>query len=170
MVGHLIRRFTESQTILKPEKGFDGEEEPIKTFSIGATCEFVHELRDPAINQEAGRVYMLYSNAGEWTIAIAEVHFEEELTPPAGCKDGTKSGAKKNGAIANNIEESSNRNTRPARVRPGRERRRSDRGRMKAALSADSAHNQEIALVNGIEGIALTFIFWGGPQGFSPRP
>ena len=41
---------------------------------------------------------------------------------------------------------------------------------MKAALSADSAHNQEIALVNGIEGIALTFIFWGGPQGFSPRP
>ncbi len=70
-------RFTEPQTLLRPEKDFEGVDEPIKTSSFGATYEFVHELRDPAIYEENGRVYMLYSTAGEWAIAIAELHFEE---------------------------------------------------------------------------------------------
>jgi hypothetical protein len=32
-------------------------------------------LRDPAIYEEAGRVYLLYSACGEQGIALAEVHF-----------------------------------------------------------------------------------------------
>ena len=71
-------RFTEPQTVLKPEKDYEGVDEPIETSSFGATYDFVHELRDPAIYEEDGRVYMLYSTAGEWAIAIAELHFEED--------------------------------------------------------------------------------------------
>ncbi len=36
----------------------------------------VNQLRDPAINEEDGRVYLLYAVAGEAGIAISEVHFE----------------------------------------------------------------------------------------------
>ena len=71
-------RFTEPQTVLKPEKDYEGVDEPIETSSFGSTYDFVHQLRDPAIYEEDGRVYMLYSTAGEWAIAIAELHFEEE--------------------------------------------------------------------------------------------
>jgi hypothetical protein len=34
----------------------------------------VHELRDPAIYEEDGRLYLLYSVAGEQGIAIARLH------------------------------------------------------------------------------------------------
>jgi hypothetical protein len=33
----------------------------------------VHELRDPAIYEEDGRLYLLYAAAGEQAIAIAEL-------------------------------------------------------------------------------------------------
>ncbi|MFP4173118.1 MAG: hypothetical protein ACLFV4_09430 [Candidatus Hydrogenedentota bacterium] len=71
-------RFTEPQTVLKPEKDYEGADEPIETSSFGSTYDFVHQLRDPAIHEEDGRLYMLYSTAGERAIAIAELHFEEE--------------------------------------------------------------------------------------------
>lgn len=71
-------RFTEPQTVLKPEKDFEGVNRPIEPSSFGATYDFVHQLRDPAIYEEDGRIYMLYSTAGEWAIAIAELHFEGE--------------------------------------------------------------------------------------------
>ncbi len=71
-------RFTEPQTVLKPEKDFEGVNEPIEESRFGSTYDFVHQLRDPAIYEEDGRLYMLYSTAGEWAIAIAELHFEEE--------------------------------------------------------------------------------------------
>ena len=34
----------------------------------------VNQLRDPAIYEEDGRVYLLYTVAGERGIALAEVH------------------------------------------------------------------------------------------------
>ncbi len=37
----------------------------------------VNQLRDPAIYEEDGRVYLLYAVAGESGIAIAELHFED---------------------------------------------------------------------------------------------
>jgi len=70
-------RFTEPQTVLKPEEKWEGAEEPIRKSRFGATYDFVHELRDPAIYKEDGRLFMLYSAAGETSIAIAELFFEE---------------------------------------------------------------------------------------------
>ena len=70
--------FSEPQTVLRPEKDFEGVDEPIEESSFGATYDFVHELRDPAIYEEDGRVYLLYSAAGEWSIAIAEIFLEED--------------------------------------------------------------------------------------------
>lgn len=36
----------------------------------------VNQLRDPAIFEESGRIYLLYAVAGENGIAIAEVHLD----------------------------------------------------------------------------------------------
>lgn len=69
-------RFTEPQTVLKPGKDYEGVDEPIERSRFGATYDFVHQLRDPAIYEEDGRLYMLYSTAGEWAIAGAELHVE----------------------------------------------------------------------------------------------
>lgn len=66
-------QFTKPQTVLKPEKDFEGVNEPVKESRFGATYDFVHQLRDPAIFEENGRVYLLYSTAGERAIAIAEI-------------------------------------------------------------------------------------------------
>lgn len=71
-------RFTEPQTVLKPEKDYEGVNEPVGESRFGATYDFVHQLRDPAIFEENGRLYLLYSTAGEWAIAIAELHFKEK--------------------------------------------------------------------------------------------
>ncbi len=68
--------FTDPQSVLKPEKDYEGVEAPVKPSRWGATYDFVHQLRDPAIYEEDGRVFLLYSTAGEWAIAIAELFFE----------------------------------------------------------------------------------------------
>ncbi len=70
--------FTEPQTVLRPEKPYEGAEEPIRESRFGATYDFVHQLRDPAIYQEDGRVYLLYSTAGEHAIAAAEITLVED--------------------------------------------------------------------------------------------
>lgn len=70
--------FSEPQTVLTPEKDFEGAGEPIEPSRWGANYNFVHQLRDPAIYEEDGRLFLLYSTAGEWAIAIAELHFEAE--------------------------------------------------------------------------------------------
>lgn len=70
-------RFTEPQTVIRPKKDFEGIYVPIEPSRFGATYDFVHQLRDPAIFEEDGRVFLLYSTAGEWAIAIAEIFLEE---------------------------------------------------------------------------------------------
>lgn len=69
--------FTHPQTVLRPERDFEGAFEPIEPSRFGATYEFVHQLRDPGIFEEDGRVFLLYSTAGERAIAIAEIFLEE---------------------------------------------------------------------------------------------
>ncbi len=71
-------RFTEPQSVLKLEKDYEGVNESVEESRFGSTYDFVHQLRDPAIFEEDGRLYLLYSTAGEWAIAIAELHFHEE--------------------------------------------------------------------------------------------
>jgi hypothetical protein len=70
-------RFTQPQTVLKPEKPWEGVNEPIQASRFGAVHQPVHQLRDPAIYEENGRLFLLYSAAGEHSIAIAELFFEE---------------------------------------------------------------------------------------------
>jgi hypothetical protein len=71
-------QFTEPRTVIKPEKDYEGAGEPVEESRFGGTYDFVNQLRDPAIYEEDGRVFLLYSTAGEWAIAIAEIFLVEE--------------------------------------------------------------------------------------------
>jgi len=70
--------YSEPQSVLRPELDFEGVDSPIEESTWGATYDFDHSLRDPAIYEEDGRVFMVYSAAGEWSLAIAEIFFEED--------------------------------------------------------------------------------------------
>ncbi len=66
--------FSEPVSVLRPEKDWEGANEPQRPSGWGAARGPVHELRDPAIFEEDGRLYLLYSVAGEQGIAIARLH------------------------------------------------------------------------------------------------
>jgi hypothetical protein len=59
--------------ILRPERSWEGADAPLVPSVRGAAYGQVNQLRDPAIFEENGRVYLLYAVAGESGIAIAEV-------------------------------------------------------------------------------------------------
>jgi hypothetical protein len=69
-------RNTEPVSVLRPKFDWEGVGESVTTSVGGWAPEPAHELRDPCVYEEDGRVYLLYSVAGERGIAIAEV---EEL-------------------------------------------------------------------------------------------
>ncbi len=66
---------SEPVEVLRPEFDWEGADLPIEPSRGGYIDVRVHQLRDPAIYQEDGRTYLLYSVAGESGIAIAEVEF-----------------------------------------------------------------------------------------------
>ena len=61
--------------VLSPELPWEGSEMPQEPSKRGLIDGQVNQLRDPAIYQEYGRKYLLYSIAGESGIAIAELTF-----------------------------------------------------------------------------------------------
>lgn len=63
-------------SILNPETDYEGGNLPLAPSRRGAVHEPVRQLRDPAIYEEGGRVYLLYTVAGEYGIAIAELLFD----------------------------------------------------------------------------------------------
>ena len=63
-------------SILWPETDYEGGNLPLERSQRGAIHEPVRQLRDPGIYQESGRVYLLYSVAGERGIAMAELLFD----------------------------------------------------------------------------------------------
>jgi hypothetical protein len=67
-------RATEPVTLLEPEMDYEGGNLPLAPSRANLASERVRQLRDPAIYREAGRMYLLYSVAGESGIAIAELH------------------------------------------------------------------------------------------------
>jgi hypothetical protein len=69
----LTWRCGEPTSLLTPEMDWEGAGEPIERSVGGAKHRPVHELRDPAIYEENGRTYLLYTTAGEQGIAIAEL-------------------------------------------------------------------------------------------------
>ena len=62
--------------VLRPETEWEGAELDIGPSRRGHIDERVNQLRDPTIFEEDGRVYLLYSVAGEHGIAIAELRLE----------------------------------------------------------------------------------------------
>ena len=61
--------------VLRPERPWEGAGLPVEPSRGGAIDESVNQLRDPAIYEEDGRVYLLYTVAGERGIALAELQF-----------------------------------------------------------------------------------------------
>ncbi len=67
---------TDPVEVLRPERDWEGAAAPLEPSVRSTAYGQVNQLRDPAIYEEDGRVYLLYAVAGESGIAIAEVLFE----------------------------------------------------------------------------------------------
>ena len=66
-------RASAPEEVLRPETDWEGRDLPVKASSAGAAKGREHALRDPAVFEEEGRAYLLYSVAGESGIALAEL-------------------------------------------------------------------------------------------------
>ena len=62
--------------VLRPERSWEGADAPLTPSVRSTAYGMVNQLRDPAIFEEDGRVFLLYAIAGESGIAIAEVLFD----------------------------------------------------------------------------------------------
>ncbi|MCH2459719.1 MAG: hypothetical protein MK239_01590 [Gemmatimonadetes bacterium] len=62
--------------ILRPEYDWEGADAPLEPSVRSTAYGQVNQLRDPAIFEEDGEVFLLYAVAGESGIALAQVHFE----------------------------------------------------------------------------------------------
>jgi hypothetical protein len=60
--------------VLRPERPWEGADLPVEPSRGGSIDVAANQLRDPAIFEDEGRVYLLYSVAGERGIGLAEVH------------------------------------------------------------------------------------------------
>lgn len=67
-------RESEPATVLAPETDYEGADLPREPSQRGLTEVRVRQLRDPAIFEENGRTFLLYSVAGEAGIAIARLY------------------------------------------------------------------------------------------------
>jgi hypothetical protein len=62
-----------AQEILAPGEKWEGADLPLTAGKIGAVDKPIRALRDPALFEDSGKVYLLYAIAGESGIAVAEV-------------------------------------------------------------------------------------------------
>ena len=60
--------------VLAPEEAYEGVDLPLEPSRFGAVHGRVRQLRDPAIFEEDGRTYLVYSSAGESGLCLAELH------------------------------------------------------------------------------------------------
>jgi hypothetical protein len=65
-----------AQIVLRPERAWEGARLPTAASWRGAINLPVNQLRDPAIFEEDGRVFLLYAAAGESAIGIAELRLD----------------------------------------------------------------------------------------------
>ena len=66
---------TDPLEVLRPERPWEGADQPVEPSIRSVAYGPVNQLRDPAIYEEDGRVFLLYAVAGESGIAIAELHY-----------------------------------------------------------------------------------------------
>jgi hypothetical protein len=69
-------RETAPVEVLRPARPWEGADLPVEPSRRGSVDVPVNQLRDPAVYEEEGRVYLLYSVAGERGIALARVELE----------------------------------------------------------------------------------------------
>jgi hypothetical protein len=62
-----------SMDILAPETDYEGGNLKLEPSEFGATSKPARQLRDPAIFQENKKIYLIYSCAGESSLAIADL-------------------------------------------------------------------------------------------------
>ncbi len=63
--------------VLRPERDWEGADVPLEPSIRSTAYGHVNQLRDPAIFEENGDVFLLYAVAGESGIAIAQVFLDE---------------------------------------------------------------------------------------------
>ena len=68
---------TDGVEVLRPEHAWEGADAPLEPSVRSTAYGHVNQLRDPAIIEDGGRVFLLYAVAGESGIAIAEVHLDD---------------------------------------------------------------------------------------------
>lgn len=66
---------TVPEIVLEPELAWEGADLPLEPSRYGASWTPVRQLRDPAVYEEDGRLYLLYSGAGEKGIGLARLHW-----------------------------------------------------------------------------------------------
>jgi hypothetical protein len=64
--------------VLCPERSWEGADAPLTPSVRSTAYGQVNQLRDPAIFEESGRVFLLYAVAGESGIAIAEMFLDNQ--------------------------------------------------------------------------------------------
>jgi len=64
---------TPAVEVLRPEREWEGADAPLSPSLRSTAYGHVNQLRDPAVFEEGGRIYLLYAVAGESGIGIAEV-------------------------------------------------------------------------------------------------
>jgi hypothetical protein len=69
-------RASEPITVLAPEHEYEGAMCALSASSRGVVSEAVNQLRDPALYEEDGALYLLYCVAGEQGIAIARLELD----------------------------------------------------------------------------------------------
>ena len=67
---------TQAREVLRPERGWEGADEPLEPSLRGPVYGAVNQLRDPAVYVEDDRIFLAYAVAGESGIALAEVFLE----------------------------------------------------------------------------------------------
>ena len=65
-----------SVEVMRPLRSWEGAGLPVEPSRGGSIDEPANQLRDPAIFEEDGRIYLLYAVAGERGIGLAEVHLD----------------------------------------------------------------------------------------------
>ncbi len=64
---------SEPVDLLHPETDYEGANLPLRPSRFGPVHEAAHELRDPALLEDDGRLYLFYTGAGESSICAAEL-------------------------------------------------------------------------------------------------
>ena len=68
----------ETLELLRPEKAWEGADQPVSPSQPGIVVPPSHQLRDPCFFEDDGQMYLFYAVAGESGIAVARLFGMED--------------------------------------------------------------------------------------------